>query len=217
MAKLAAGDEAAVLKFARSYGRFGYYEMYQPPREETKPSPNGEPLEWIWAHAWTIDLCLELTEHLQNKDEALLADYLSDNFASEPWRGLETYRAEIAYRDEVVPRRWSRYGESLTDFARYIRMEIINRNIIGIRREFQDVEGRDQSFFVFSALVEVAYWQLADMLMQSERVIRCEACNAPFVQTDHRQRFCPRQFRQKESACGGRARVRKHRKGKKNG
>jgi len=146
-------------------------------------------------------------------------EYLNPNFVSEPFRGLESYRVDIACRDKIVARRWKyfRGGESWTEFARSIRMEIINKNIIGIRREFQDVDGRDQSFYAFSALVEVAYWQIADMIMENQKIVRCEECKAPFAQTNDRQRFCPRRFYPEESACGRRARVRNYRKRKKNG
>ena len=217
MAKLNPGDEIAVLKFARSYGGLGYFQLRTSSYNPSSLGSIHEPLTWIWAHARNIHFCLSLTECLQTENEIRLANYLNSNFKYEPLQNdVDWYWSNIAYRDEVVSKRWKRYTsqDSLADFARYIRMEIINRNIVGIRREFQDVDGRDQTFFVFSALVEVAYWQLADAIMGNQNIIRCEGCDAPFVQTNKRQRFCPTQFRQSESACAVRGRVRKHRQRK---
>ncbi len=209
MAKLSPGDEGAVLQFAQTYGVFGYAKLRHIAPEEKPP---GEPLDWIWAHARGLKLCLGLSDYLQTRDEEKLEVYLDTHRASKTWRGLRMYEAEIAYREQIVQVQWARdAGESAVDLARCIRIELINENIRGIRRAFQDVDGSDQSYFVFSALVEAAYWQLADMMTAHEPIQRCTACGAPFIQTDPRQRFCLPKRNQKESACAIRFRVRKHR------
>jgi hypothetical protein len=49
-----------------------------------------------------------------------------------------------------------------------------------------------RQYFRFTALIEVAYWHLANAL-QGGRVMRCArpGCRGIFIQTDRRQRFCP--------------------------
>jgi len=92
--------------------------------------------------------------------------------------------------------------------ARQVRRSLINPNIKGISRVLKEVGGKDQSLLQFQALIEVAYWQLADVV-DGGRVRRCEAsgCGAVFIQKDRRQRFCPPRFAQQESPCAIRERV----------
>jgi hypothetical protein len=67
LAKLQAGDERAVLRFAHRYGPLGYDRLLP---------DTGEPLAWIWAHALIIRVCLELTGLLDPGSEAALEDYV---------------------------------------------------------------------------------------------------------------------------------------------
>jgi hypothetical protein len=97
--------------------------------------------------------------------------------------------------------------------AREWRRQIINANLRGIYRYVSiDDSGKDRSFFGFSAPIEVVYWHLATVI-DGGMVKRCEAqgCGGIFVQTDPRQRFCPKRWRQRESSCAMRQRQRMHR------
>jgi hypothetical protein len=67
LAQLRAGDEKAVLRFARQYGPLGYDRLMP---------DTGEPLAWIWAHAVIIRVCLRLTTLLTPGSEAALEDYV---------------------------------------------------------------------------------------------------------------------------------------------
>jgi hypothetical protein len=93
--------------------------------------------------------------------------------------------------------------------ARLVCRDLINPNIDGIYRGLQGHGKNERSFFHFSALIEAAYWQLAD-IVEGGRVVRCDECGALFPQTREGQRYCPPQFRQKESPCAQRARVRRY-------
>ncbi len=215
IAKLTTGDEKSVIKFAKDYEGFGHSQLSMPSNGYSTSESILDPLDWIWAHSRNIKFCLELPEYLKSKDENKLYDFLNIHLGQ---KQTNWYWSETAYRDKVITKRWklSSCGNSLIDLARYIRMEIINKNIVGIRREFQDVDGLDQDYFAFSALIEVAYWQIADTIKENQEIIRCEECGASFVKTHTRQKFCPPKFRQTESACATRFRVRKCREKKKN-
>jgi hypothetical protein len=97
--------------------------------------------------------------------------------------------------------------------------DLINRNTEHIRRRIDWLENRVQVFYLFSGLVEAAYWQLGHVLATGT-VKKCAAreCRAYFIQTDKRQRFCPPRFdpwsrtRYAESLCAVRVRMRRNRK-----
>ncbi len=213
IAKLPSGDTKAVLDFAKTYGLMGYAALHPKTPADGQTQAGGEPLTWIWAHAQGLKLCFDLSMYLYTQDEAKLDAYLEAYRAGKAVRGLQPYAAVIASRDQVVHQRWLRQADSsAVKLARDIRRQLINQNIVGIHRAFQDVDGRDQAHFVCSALVEAAYWHLGEtVLEQRHPVLRCEGCGAAFVQRDPRQRFCPPRLHQKSSACAIRVRVRKHR------
>jgi hypothetical protein len=200
IAKLTPGNDEDVLEFARTYGHLGYQTMSG--EGSSYPWCGGDPLEWIWVHAQTIDLCLRLTHFLQEPTDVYgLENYLSSS----------SFPVLIARRGEVSALRWLP-GWSAIDLARFMRRTIINANIVEVRRTLDDIDGKDRMAFTFSALVEVAYWHLANAV-DGGVVKRCdnEKCGAVFIQTDGRQRFCPPRFGQKESSCAIHQRVKRHR------
>ena len=200
IAKLTPGKDKDVLEFARTYGHLGYQTMSG--EGSSYPWCGGDPLAWIWAHAQTIDLCLRLTHFLQEPPDVYgLKAYLSS----------DAFPAQIARRGEVSLLRWSPDWSAI-ELARFLRRTIINANIIEVRRTLDDIDGKDRTAFTFSALVEVAYWHLANAV-DGGVVKRCEneKCGAVFIQTDGRQRFCPPRYGQKESACAIHQRVKRYR------
>jgi hypothetical protein len=97
--------------------------------------------------------------------------------------------------------------------AQHIRNTILNRNVSRIYRYVAtDEKGKDRSFFGFHAVIDVVYWHLAN-LIDGGIVKRCEAdrCDGLFIQSDPRQRYCPKRFRQQESPCATRQRQRERR------
>ncbi|HEX9429191.1 MAG TPA: hypothetical protein VF944_02345, partial [Candidatus Bathyarchaeia archaeon] len=63
VAKLRREDEAGVLEFARAYGSLGFSGLVPAERR-----CGGDPLPWIWAHAETLHIGLQLILFLQESD-----------------------------------------------------------------------------------------------------------------------------------------------------
>ncbi len=206
LAKLTRGDEAAVICFAERYGQLGYDQLVG-----SDEARGGDPVDWVWTHAETIRICLHLTELLQEdlveevepylrsvappKEERQRVQLLPSSLVIKFAAKGRVDTLEIAYEEKN--------GASL---ARLVYRDLINPNIDGIHRGLQGHGKDERSFFHFSALIEAAYWQLAD-IVEGGRVVRCEECGALFPQTRKGQRYCPPQFRQTESPCAQRARV----------
>jgi hypothetical protein len=241
LAKLQRGDVEAVLKFARVYGTLGHTAFI--PREVWARGgaiPVGDPLLWVWAHADTVRICLELSYRLEEGDITSLRSYLrslhvtqADLDVWKSWLGdpadddykeyTDTWpTAMVGQRGEITLWQWGRLGrnpqeplshDDVKELARVIRRSLINANIAGIHRVLLNDGRSDILFWEFKALVEMVYWHVAQAV-DGKRLKRCEAkdCGVPFVQTDLRQRFCPPMFEQKrESRCAIRHRVHKHR------
>jgi hypothetical protein len=143
------------------------------------------------------------------------------------FRGLSPARM-VTERDKVrleyynFPNmKWCRDLNGLTYKATLFRNRVINANIEGIRRALpggsrRSITGR--SYWQFTALIETAYWHLADTLDRG-RIKRCEECQAPFIQRDKRQRFCPPPAsptspKRRHSRCGTLKRVHEYRRPK---
>jgi hypothetical protein len=104
--------------------------------------------------------------------------------------------------------------ESMNYLARSFRNRVINANIQGMVRALS-VNKRptihDRSYWGFTALIETAYWHLAD-IVDGGKVKRCEDCHGLFIQRDKRQRYCPPPYnpqspKRRHSLCGTRKRV----------
>jgi hypothetical protein len=241
LAKLQRGDVEAVLKFARVYGELGYRAFI--PHEVWARGgaiPVGDPLLWVWAHAHTLRICLELSYRLEEGDITSLRSYVRSLHVTQAdlevweswlggpaddrhWASPDTWpTAVVAKRGEITHYQWGWLGwgshdplhyDDVKALARRIRRSLINANIAGIRRVLLDDGRNDRLFWEFRALIEMAYWHVAQAV-DGKHMKRCEAedCGAHFVQTDSRQRFCPPMFGQKgESRCAVRHRVQKHR------
>jgi CGNR zinc finger len=197
--KLKRGDEAAVIRFAMLYGPLGY-AMLVPPDENL----GGDPVEWIWAHAETLEICSHLTYLLQEDQSEKVKPYL---------RSLPSWPVIMQATKGSVTSLGITYDEKdSVRLAHLVRRNLINANIDGIYPQLAEDDGKDRILFRFRALIEVAYWHLANAVVTGH-VKRCESpdCGALFVQTDPRERYCPPRFRQPESSCAVRARVRRFR------
>jgi hypothetical protein len=219
IAKLKPGDMKAVLQFARQYGLLGYgYQIEK---------PSGDPLLWIWTHAYTITVCLELTALLQEDNEAKLQAYFDSlRLSEQELAAVETgefgralYIGPVDGRDIPYLGADGNFKPSFLSAkqsAQHLRRTIINGNIGPITRIIWDTDGKgERSFYNAQGTIRFAYWHLADMLEHGKDVAvrRCAGCNAWFVQTDKRQRFCPppRGLKKAESPCAVRQRMRRYR------
>lgn len=219
LAKLAAAGDDEILTFASTYGEMGFDFLADVEWQVNRLSAGqrmfvGDPLPWLRDHARGAYICLAITEAIAKKRaRARLASLLQE------WDGM-AYGALAHSRhvlvDNVV-RRPSNGRKHLAptpeDVARAVRREIINQNIGGIHRYVSiDEKGHDRSYFRYTATIEVVYWHLANVI-EGGIVKRCEGpgCGGMFIQTDPRQRFCPKRWRQRESSCATRQRQAKHR------
>jgi hypothetical protein len=230
LAKLQRGDVDAVLKFARVYGGLGF-RAFIPYKVWARGGAIrvGDPLPWIWAHARTVWMCLELSNLLQEGDVVSLRTYLQSlrltDQDKEEWGGTDASEpgwerknkppiALVATRGKMTLKGWVwsvTCNEDVKNLAREIRRSLINDNIVGIHRTLLDDGKKDGLFWEFEALIEMAYWHVANTV-DGRRFKRCEAddCGSIFIQTDPRQRFCPLMFGQRgESRCAVRHRVHK--------
>ena len=216
LAKLRAADPDQIVAFAQTYGPLGFpalaFEggdtsvLFHVDPVTGARSQGGDPLPWIRAHAAGVALCLALHDALARRVSADTLRQLVDACAGERW--ADGAHAEVVGVDWTAGGGWTP-----RELARQIRNRIINANVSRIYRYVHvDEKGRDRSYFGFRTVVDVVYWHLAN-LVDGGVVKQCEAagCGAFFIQTDPRQRFCPKRFRQYESACAARQRQRDHR------
>ena len=94
-------------------------------------------------------------------------------------------------------------------YARYIRREVLNAHLVGIRPQLVDGGATDHPGCQFPALLAVVYWHLLHIAVQGG-VQRCAevSCRAFFVPTRRTQRFCPAAPPARTSRCAVRARKR---------
>lgn len=212
IAKLRSGDKSAILKFARSYGGFGHQawtgEIQDKCRYGFLSWDGGDPLPWIVAHAHTIFLCLSLIEALEQGDPDKIKSVLQKVHEGGSASVLIT---TIAIRGEIIENNWIYDWEDWIAIAKDMVLSMINKNISDIKMQLADSGEGPWPYLHFSALIQVAYWHLAKNMRGPIR--RCEAqnCGAFFMQTEPRQRFCPKSIRGRESACAIRERVKKSR------
>ena len=235
IATLQAGDEKAVLRFARLYGKLGY----------DLSSHTGEPLAWIWAHAFLLRWCLRVTGLLAEGSEKDIADtsawLLSRKPPPEEERTLATIEAYSArydpqieaYNQAIVPLDEVQYlgparpasalltlpygpyacREPVDGARAHVRMArewILNASMGHIHRLFLDRDPEPPwSVYVLDRLVGYAYWHLANALEDRKATMRrCATCDRWFFPTDARQRFCPPGPGQQGSRCAARKRMR---------
>lgn len=217
IAKLTRDDTEAVLKFAHRYGSLGFYEL-----SRQSDTPYGDPLPWVWLHAETLRLALSLKKHIDDRATEELERLLFE-FPQVANRSNELPTPIVTYGCLDKGTRFSSFPTSPTSspnraaaiqtIAANILSTIVSANIANLRQELT-WETKDRAFrshLRFTALIEVAYWHLANAL-QGGLVKRCElsGCGGLFIQTDGRQRFCPT-GEKRESPCAVLDRVRRRR------
>jgi hypothetical protein len=206
LAKLRDANTDDIVSFVKNFGCLGFSQFAEPTSARKYHGGGGDPVPWIRAHASGVYICLALTEALQRKLSAAKLRELVDSFQGQ----LRGAGANIL----SVPINWTGpLGRRTPPFvARHLRAWIINSNLAGISRYVSlDDQGKSRSFF-HGPTISVIYWHLANLL-DGGIVKRCAAdgCDGIFIQTDTRQRFCPKRWRQQESLCAARQRMRRHR------
>ena len=215
IAKLERNDQDAALAFAHRYGLLGYSEL----SESKVQQPYGDPLDWLWLHAETLALCLSLKKMLDGRATDSLNRRLRDFPQGNTHSSIPAPRITFASRETLqrrtffVPSGTSR-AAVLQSLAANILGVIVNANIEQLHPVLTWSTKRQmfRQHFWFTALIEVAYWHIANVL-QGGKVVRCAGagCRGIFIQTDGRQRFCPTGTKQ-ESTCAVRKRVQRKRK-----
>lgn len=214
LAKLRDASAADVQDFAQRYGGLGPVQL-APPHGGYEPSlldPSHCPLSlpWIRAHAWGTHICLAITEALSRaaSDDELRRLLL-------PWDDTRVGRIGPGARCFDLEALTVFGAGSLieggpTDAAHAVRGHIINANLRDIYRYVEWDRGTARTYFGYTVTMSVIYWHLADVI-DGGIVKRCEAdgCGGFFIQTDPRQRYCPKRWRQRESACALRMRQRR--------
>lgn len=179
----------------------------------------GDPLPWIWAHIRTLNICCTLTEYIQDEDHELALSFLKKfNPDSDNLEFLSCDLAptcDVAFLHRSARMAWFMGRElrdwTVLDFARYVRRDLINKNVEGIQLAIEPIGRSEGSFLKYRSLIEVAYWHLHNRVIDG-KMRRCarEDCGAFFVQTDKRQKYCPEPTvgPTKQSLCGVKDRAR---------
>lgn len=219
LANLHKKEETALLEFAYRFGHLGYSRL-APVDERTE----GDPLKWIWTHANTANLVLQLVTSLREGDERAALQVIKslkvDEDNIDGWDFEEIATVDVGLGSKIVRKGWAlgdaAQGTSLELASKIVRT-LLDENVKGItRKSFPTKDHQIQSFFRFDALIQVVYWQLFDAAEKGE-LRRCKQCQAPFIARDKRQRFCPKRFKEKESRCTRAYRAKRFREKKKAG
>ena len=157
-------------------------------------SGGGDPLPWVWAHVRTLRFCIDLGPYIENDEEERLASFLRKY----PWSNQHgLWRTapitDLAFQHQLLSPAWHKPNNlTFLQFAKYLRREIINKNIQNIRIALQPDGNSERSFFVSQSLIEMAYWHLQNHVLGGT-IKQCErnGCGAYFIQKHGRERFCP--------------------------
>jgi len=214
LARVSRGDTAAALAFVRTYGLLGYAQVAAAVGRQAHSDAPGDPLPWIWAQAETVALCLLLTYGLQTGDDATLQHGLRAVQLPQPPQadGGPRLILPTVWDQPRVHVSWPAPLHSPEDwrtYARYIRREVLNAHLLGIRPQLVDRGATDRPGCQFQALIAMVYWHLLQITARGV-VQRCAeaSCRAFFVQTRRMQRFCPAEAPVRTSRCAVRARRR---------
>jgi len=165
-------------------------------------------VKWIEAHARTVDTILTLKHALEEPGEEKLGqlrDFLRKEKGGPFAEEGRVFGTTVSYIDwPQNPRR----------VALDIIRDLINRNIRGISWQLQ-IEGTKLGPTLhFSALIQVVYWHLAELVRIPAAVKRCKECDRIFLAENPRAEFCPPENGATISRCRSRYNVKKFRAGR---
>ena len=206
-------SEKRLLEFCSMFGLLGYGRLVPPKQRKEVDRRNlplgGDPVDWIMAHSHTVGIILQCLGSLEERDVYELSDVIR-SLPSGPYACSSDI---MEPEDWATPKCRKEFLKDPVRSAQLIASRLINRNIRGINREiFGPVVGlQPKSRFVFRAMIEAVYWQLADKLEQGRGVRRCPECGRFFVARDKRSMYCPPPDGLTRSRCASRLHVRAHR------
>lgn len=222
-AKLHEGDADAVRKFAEKWGRLGYdvllSEASIEPDEAGSSSEGEEPLEWIWAHARGVRICLQLADFLRNGDTKGIKDTLharrvprfrayveTDSPDEQPTelgrtRDANTFATVYGKVHSVHTHLWVLGKDHQVNALKVIR-QIVNANLHRLTPtlRFTDDKRGLKLGYGFTALIDAIWWHTARYVLYQD-LARCEHCGNLFERRHGKERFCPPPEGSKESLC----------------
>ena len=197
LAEIESGDQDAALDFERRWGALGFRDLTE---------TTDDPLPWVFEHAKTLRLCVDLLELVGLEDWPQLNRRLTGLSAVPPKRPIGPgERPPLRYAVLGGNEDASFHGEDEMRVARAIVARIISDNIANLHWVLRSVGDRLALSIRFDALVEVAYWHIGRLAEARDGWRRCLGCGRRFVPTRGQQRYC-------DPLCGGRERTRKWRK-----
>jgi len=219
LAKLRPGDTKAVLRFAREYGLLGYWHIAKGADGE---DGEGEPLDWIWAQAHTLNVCLALTGLLEHGEREPLEEYLAGlpgplvifDAAGSPGRDWQSC---VFWGKSYAAACLGHFPPFDTPFAhaRWFRQWLVNINLRPVRpRLHEDPEEGEQLYLWTEGVLGAAWFLLSRLLVTPHpRLVQCRdpKCQNWVVPTDQRQHFCAAPRGKRESRCSARYRMRNRR------
>ena len=154
----------------------------------------GDPLCWIWSHIRTLRICRDLTRYIQQEDEGGAESYLRGF----QWQGIKRSSQldsclQVAFLDQRITCTWGMpKGWTVLEFAKLLRRELINRNIERIHLAIEPVRDKEESFFEYRSLIEIAYWHLHNRVIDGRmRCCKRERCGKFFLQKHKGEKYCP--------------------------
>ena len=229
LAKVPDGDEDAALDFVRTWGQLGHFALVEPEKRQ-----DGDPLPFVWGHAYTIRNVLTLFKALQSEKPDTLDQALNSILSPRPITqdAPDTYPSWLWMRRSRVSVTFP-FNQTPEELALKIISDSISKNLEGTSPAIEiepDVAGQAPASplsrlhftFRWNALVEAAYWHLGTVVTAGRRIARCKECGGFFEKTDRRQEFCPPSEEEKiearhgvrsraQSKCALRYRVRQQR------
>jgi hypothetical protein len=177
--------EHAIRRFAEKYGLLGYFRFHDPPKNWplNKPFIEGEPLEWVEAHARAVHASLRLRALVDAG-----GTYEARKYLDAIWNG-----PHFGHRGSARPLSfWSAYRDRnmVSQFALQIICHLISSNIDGLRWTLNDWPGTLRLSLNYGALLEFIYWQLAQRVTREGHVKICRNCCKVFLTENTRAEFC---------------------------
>jgi hypothetical protein len=215
LARISTG-EITPAEFASRFGLLGHAHLFQEHRAlgHDHTLKGGDPLEWIEAHSNTIALCIELLGRLQEPDgpDEEVIRYDIETAKTGPYslgkRAPITAlpKKEILLRLDTAAKMKSWITPSVE--AQQIVRQFISENIKGIHRTVMPPRpgGRMSTILSYHAMIEVAYWHLANQI-DGGGIRKCLECGRYFVSRDKRQQYCPALPGSTRSRCSSRQNV----------
>ena len=216
--RLGVGSDDDLTAFASRWGLPGYQEVkVRTVKGADDDNTEADPIAWVRAHANGVQTCMRLIEYLRDGNDKGLENYLRSLQSTAGEHGVTVF-VHSGYGPffDTVPHSVPS-DESAEGKARLLLAQIVNRNLSGVRPQLlsADPDGALGLYYDYAALLDVIYWQLAQLAVNAERLARCAYCGGYFLRTHGRQQYCPSpdfdSDHKSESLCSRKARAKRAR------